>query len=417
MANVDLGMIMGSGLDLIPHIEEAAIFYITRAYVMQQRVTVFNDMEGFNPRKVSEYLLPQVAEELAEATDIPESVLYRTRRSQIDIKEVGDRYLLTDRRVQTDLENIVADTAFTLAKAVGDKVEIDLINEAVNSFKGGTLGSAATDYSVDLPIAMQFEFAKRNGATNRGQLYHVIHPFQAAKLMRDLVNYGSGTVNLDWRNSAINGWRVPGFDGLDIVQSSFLPRNVNNRLVIDGTGGTFRLSVKGLTTGAITVSATPATTATNIKNALDALAIGTWTVADASGGTNNLDIDVTPPAALYVHADEELAVAVSPTDPTLEAQKSAYDLVTTPTGLAGTDQFGVAYGVAVQERSASVKSLMFYRPALALDIRQSPTAHYDTLHQGRTAEYSLYMKYGTGEWMPHLGAFIHTAASSPLAIA
>ena len=415
MANVDLGMIMGAGLDLIPHIEEAAIFYITRSYVMQQRVTVFNDMEGFNPRKVSEYLLPQIAEELAEATDIPESVLYRTRRSQIDIKEVGDRYLLTDRRVQTDLENIVADTAFTLAKAVGDKVEVDLINECINSFKGGTLGSAATEYSVDLPIALQFEFAKRNGATSRGTLHHIIHPFQAAKLMRDLVNFNNGSVNLDWRNSAINGWKVPGFDGLDIAQSTFLPRRVLNRLVIDGTGGTFRLSVKGLTTGAITVSATPATTATNVKNALDALSIGTWTVT--ANGSDNLDIDVTPPTSLYVNADQELSVAVSPTDPTLEAQKSAYDLVTTPAGNAGYDQFGVAYGVVVQERSASVKSLIFYRPAVALDIRQSPTAHYDTLHQGRTAEYSLYMKYGVGEWMPHLGAFIETNATSPLAIA
>lgn len=408
-----LSAILGGSLDLIPHIEEAALFYITRAYVMQNRVRQFNDMQGFNPRKVSEYLRTRVAQELSEATDIPETSIYRTRRSTIQIKEVGDHYFVTDRRAQTDIEDIVADVSFSLAKAVGDKIEIDLFAEALASFSGGSLGSAVTPYTIDLALGTQYEFDKRRGQASGGTLHHVIHPFQAVQVMKDLIQFNGATagVNLDFRNSAIRSWQVPGFGNLEIVQSSFLPRNVDWRIKIDGTAGTFRLTVKDLTTAAITVGLVGATV-TNVKAALDALGIGTWTVTGAS----NLDIRATC-STLFVNSDQELTVAINPATPTLEGQKSAYDLVTGFTGLAGYDQAGVAYGLVIQEVTASCKSLVFYRDALALDIRQSPTGFYDTVNQGRTASYSLYAKYGVNEWMPHLGMFINTLAKSPLAVA
>jgi hypothetical protein len=422
MAINALSQILGGNLDLIPHIEHLAFQYITRQYVMASRVSVFDDMEGFNPRKVSEYLLPGIASELQENTDIPTSALARARRAQIDIKEVGDRYDITDRRVQTDLENILADVSFALGKAVGDKLEIDLINACLSYFIGGNLGSAATAYTIDKAIDAQHEFAKVQGNTNRGVLQHVIHPFQAREVMKDLIQFDGTTagVDLTFREDAIRSWKVPGFDGLEIVQTSFLPRRIINRVRVNATGGTFRLSVAGQTTAAITVSATPATMATNIKNALEALVFtngqtnGTWTV-DGTGGL--LDIDVTPPVGLYLYADQELQVAVDYANPTLKGQISAYDLTTgRTTGAIGLSLAGTSYGVDVQEISASCKSLMFFPSAIALDMRQAPTANFNLVKQGRTGEYALYTKYGVGYWQPDLGMTIETTASSAFAV-
>lgn len=413
MALTGLDAILGAGKDFIPHIEAAAIRYIERSYVMPSRVASFNDMQGFNPRKVSEYLLPRRAQDLQEATDIPDTNMVRARRAQIDIKEVGDRYPVSDRRAQTDLENILSDVVGALGKAVGDRVEYDLIQTAVGSLIGGTLGGASTDYTIDLPITAQFELKKRRGQGYGGLLHHVIHPFQAREVMKSLIQFGGATAQaaLDYRNAAISSWRVPSFDNLEITVSDFLPRRVINRLVISGTGGTFRLSVAGKTTAAITVSATPATMVSNIKTALDNLSIGTWTVA----GTDLLDIDVTPPATLYVDADQELAVAVDPANPTLVGQKSAYDLITGGTNV-GLDLYGEAYKVRVEEVSATAKSLLFYRDAIAIDYRQAPTAFFELTKQGRVGEYSLYAKYGTGYWRPELGMFIESKANSGFAV-
>ncbi len=157
----------------------------------------------------------------------------------------------------------------------------------------------------------------------------------------------------------------------------------------------------------------------NIKAALEALTFtgnGTWTV---TGSANN-DITITPPATLYLDDDSQLRVAVKyDEDGTLDnyvaLQKSAYDLVT---GLGGNivDSDGVSLGIKLYERSASAKSLMFYPDALAFDIREAVKSHFETVFQGRTAEYSAYMKYGVGKWSPELGMFIETTANSPFAV-
>lgn len=409
-----LSQVLGTGL--IPHIEEAALDYIFREYVMPARVSIFSDMTGFNIRKISQYLPPRMAQELQEATDIPATELLRARLSEVTIKEYGDRYPITDRRYQTDPEDIVADTGVALGKAIGDRLEYDLINAGINQFLGGTLGNASTVFSSDLAIDAQYEFAKIFGTSANGILYEVLHPFAARDTMKTLIKFDGSDAGaaLDYRNEAIRSWTVPGFGNLDISQSSFIPRRVLHRIRVAGTGGTFRLSVAGLTTGAITVSTTPATMATNIKTALDALSIGTWTVADGGGGL--LDIDVTPPTTLYTNADMELTVAIDRATPTLRGYKSAYDLVTGTTGALGTDRNAVAYGVDIQERDASAKNLVFYRQALILDERQAATGYFENVNQGRTSEFSLYTKYGVGGWQPTYGMFIESKAASKLAV-
>lgn len=418
MALNGLSVVFGGGKDFIPHIEERAIRYTMRNYVMSQRVYQLSDMTGWNDRKVTEYLRGRRAQTLAEDTAIPDTVLVRARKASIAPHEVGDKYRISDRREDTDLENIVSDTIEALGRAVGDRREVDFFKAALAGFRGGNLGSTSTVYTTTLPIDGQFEFRK---LARKGQLFHVVHPFQARTVMKDLVTYAGAQTDLDFRNSAIASWTLPGFEGLNIAVSDFIPRKIVNNVPVYGTGGTFRLALNsGHTVGeditaAITVSATPATTVANIKAALEALTFtgnGTWTVA----GATNLLITVTPPATLYLDGDSELRVAVDQANPTVINAKSAYDLVT---GLSGAplDKDGASLGVQVTEKSASCKSLLFYRNALVWDVRKPLQAYFSlpTEFSGRTAEYSAYETYGIGEWQGELGMTIETAASSAFA--
>lgn len=416
MALTAVTQILGAGLDLIPHIEEGAFRYSLRNFAMAGRVTTYNDMTGFNDRKISEYIRTRRAQNLLEDTAIDDHVINRVRKATISPTEIGDRYRISDRRSDTDLENIVSDTITFLGHNMGARKEADLQAQALASFQGGTL--SATDYSIDLAIQAQYEFKQQ---ATRDILYHVIHPFQALKVMRELATfYGtSAGVNMSFRERGLRGFSVPAFDNLNIVVGDYLPRVVKHRVKVYGTGGTFRLEIGtgqevGVdVTGAITVSATPATTATNVASALNALTGQSgWTCVDGGGG--NDDLEVQAPVALDV--ESELRVATDLASPTLPKYWSEYDLVTTLSSNP-TDPNGADIGVQVEEISATAKALMFHPSALVYDIRQPVTAFRELTMQGRTVEISAHEKYGVGGWRGERGLFISTNATSPFAVA
>lgn len=413
-----LDIVFKNGLDLIPHIEEAAFHVIRRDFTMPQLVTRLTDMRGWNARKVSEYLPSGMAGNIDEDTDIPDSVLARARKNTVEPDEVGDRYRISDRRVDTDLENILSDITEALGYSIGSRVEYDLIHTALNGFMRGTIGGSAVNYSSDLCIDAMYEFTQR---AQKMPLVNVIHPFQAKKALKDLMQFTTGT-NLDYRNEAIRTWQVPTVGNVSIAVSSTLPRRVINKLAVYGTGGTFRLAVmSGIKQGVeitadIAVNTTIATMRTNVETALNALTFvgnGTWTVT----GATLADMTVTPPANLYLQADHELRVALDYANPTAQNWKSNFDDVTGATG-GPLDQNGVMLGVQVFERVGSTcKSLFFTRGAILLDVRKPLSTNYEKVHQGRTAEYAMFTTYGSVVWKPEEGMFIETKAESAQAVA
>lgn len=433
LANTD-----GIGFKLIPHIEEAALDYVVHNTVMASRVAVKTDMTGYNVRKVSEYVRGRRAQNLDEDTDIPDTTMVRARKAHIEPYEVGDRYRITNRRASTDLESIVRDTVQHLGLGLSERVEIDLMNTALSVFRGGELGSGASDYSLDYMVSAASIFRAR---ARHGSLFHVLHPYQATPVMKELISFSTATqqANLTYRDAAatalrtadLRSFQLPTFGITDLSISELLPRRVTFQIKVMGDGGTFRLQLgdgyetSGAAqniTGEITVSTTPATMVTNIDNAIDALPVavrkGTWVVS----GSDIEDLTITPPANVYFPDPDNLRIAnkfdedaVILGQSGVVLQKSSYDLVANPTGV--TDMNGTAVGVELNERTgATARSLLFKPDAILWDVREGVQSFFEVTKQGRTAEYSGYMTYGTGQWSPENGMFVVSKAEHPLAV-
>lgn len=394
MAMTSVQQILYNGEDLVPWIEESAFQYAMHRFTMANRVLTLSDMPGsWNVRKVSEYSKQRMAQELDENTQIPEAIMVRKRKSTIEPLEWGDRYPVTNRRTGTDPEPVLRDTVSALGYSLGRRKEKQLFDAALNSFTGGTLGSTSSAYSLDLAIAAQAVFASR---ALEGELFHVIHPFQELAVMKELIDLSNPAVP-EFRNRFIRSWDFGGFGGLNIAVATLLPRKVLHRLVFAGiTSGNFKLQWNSgdQITANIAYNSTPATLASNIQTALNAVSGSSgWVVTAPTSNVNNIQVQ----APYYLDAENELTFG-----------KTAED-VFDETFDAGT--------LTIQEVSAVARSLIFEREALIHDARQGVKVEREWKPSYRTLDIMGYEVYGVGGWRPERGMFIDSDCTSPVAVA
>jgi hypothetical protein len=387
--------ILSAQEDLIPWIEERAYRYSTYRYLLAERVLRFNDMQGWNTRKVSEYKRTPGVKELSEGVDIPTNKLVRKRLAELSPKEWGDLYPITNRRSSTDLESVLADTVSFLGDSLGLNREVQLFQTLLSAAAsyGGSIGGSGVDYALSHAITLQSLFQ-----ANRfdGNIFHVIHPYQELVVMKDMVDL-SKTAVPDFRNQFIRQWNFGGFGGLNIAVSALVPRKVVMRIKLAGTvsnGDTFKLSYGGETTGVITVNTTPATMVTNIQTALDALTgFGTFSVSGAAID----DIEVTPPD--FISGDEfQLRLAVDEDgDPII-------------TGMTEDE-------IDFEEVSATARAPFFERSAVALDTRQAVQGYTEWHPRARTLDIGATEVYATGAWRGERSFYVESKATSPIAVA
>jgi len=153
---------------LAPAIQEDAIFVVREASLMQQLVTVLNDMSGLNPRKGYTYN-QATAKDIAEEDDLTSSA-FTPSESELP-------------------ENWRNDAAQELGLAALDKIETDLIGEMAN-LTGGTIGAAGTVITwgyLSAAIARA-----RNANKNAAKpLVGVIHGYQWAVLAKSATIAGA----------------------------------------------------------------------------------------------------------------------------------------------------------------------------------------------------------------------------------
>lgn len=388
-----VGRVLGDD-GFIPWVEEAAFKYSMYAFTMAQRVLVMGDMTGWNVRKVSEYLRPKGAHKLQEGEPIPVSRLDRKRLAEIEPEEWGDKYLITDRRISTDLEDIVADSVQALGYSLGRKREQLLFQAVIEAAQiaGHNLNLGNSDYELGQAIQLQ---ALYEGKAWNGDIFHVIHPYQQLDVMEQLLDLDN-SANPAFRNSMISSWTFGGFGGLNVAVSGMVPRNVTFRLVMGSAvaGNTFKLRFGLEDTATITVGANIGATLTAIENALNALpgAVANSWVFDATGTLYN-DIEITSNA----YVDEEMQMEI---------------------GLdADSDEFvNVTGGLVIQEVKARARAPFFQRNSVVYDRRSRLNAFRSFDPDVRTLKVGAYEVYGVGPWNARYASYVETDASSPVAV-
>src|SRR5690349_676913 len=112
---------------LLDPIREGALMYAQNTFVATRLVRTFSDRSGFLNRVNSIYRETSVVDNLAESTDLTPMEFDREALASLTPKEVGKQFVITDRRIETDYENVLADAYTDIGYTVGKKVETDIL--------------------------------------------------------------------------------------------------------------------------------------------------------------------------------------------------------------------------------------------------------------------------------------------------
>lgn len=158
---------------LIPTIYESALMYLRADNIMSNFVTVFNDRSGLAPRANSEYGAGNWRP-LAETDDLSATQFARSALSTLTPAEYGDQFFLTDSRIESDTEQVMADASEELGAGAAKHIETNLLG-MFSSLTGGTVGAAGSAISWGYFYAMKTRLQAQKA---RPPYYFVCHPYQ-----------------------------------------------------------------------------------------------------------------------------------------------------------------------------------------------------------------------------------------------
>lgn len=380
---------------LIPDIWENAMWYAQHMFVMPRLVTTFSDQDGMEDRKNSLYKETGIQDNVAETADL-DSYRYEFDRdlaSTLTPKEVGKQFLMTDRRVRTDTENVMADAAVDLGYAAGKKVEQDLLGLFANG-TGGQFGDETNSASMNL---IQAGRAKLEAAAVPGPYVAVLHPFQWFDIHSAFTNL-SNPAPLNIRDLAQSSYYVTQVADITIVVSSLVPtvgiRDEVQTLTMTGTptGGTFTLKFGGAETAPIAFNASAAT----VEAALELLP--------------NIGVNLTSSGGPFPGTPVVITFAtgqVGDTDvPLMTIGTNALTGGTSPTVTSVETTKGANYA----------RGAIFTRDAFAYDQRAGFRIEPERNASLRAWELNLSGIYAVGTWRPERAVQLRSDASAPIAV-
>ena len=376
---------------LLPEVWEGALWYARHQFVMPRLVTTYTDMTGMVARNISEYTddSATVQTGLGETDDLTPVAFDRDLLSTLTPEEIGKQYIITDRRVESDTEQVFADAGVSLGYSLGRQVEAYLLGDFA-SFTGGIYGSENSSFSMDHLYTARARF---EAAAIPGPYYAVIHPYQYKDIHSAFVNL-SNPAPLEVRNEFQRSYYVTNVADFYIVVSSLVPvvsvQNEQQTLEVTGspTGGTFKIGFGEQYSAAIAYDADAAT----VEAALEAIAnIGTGNVAVTGTTTKTVEFQGdlagqnVPLMTLY---DNSLTGGSSPdVDITL-----------------------------VQNGQNYARAGFFTRDALAFDLRRAMRVEPDRDASLRSTELNATMIFAHGVWRPTRGIILKSDASTPLTV-
>ena len=199
--------------DLFANIIAAARFTAEEESLMMGLVTMYNigDEAG---KTIQEPKYPAVtAADLTEGTDMSSSTV-STSSVTITVGEVGAQVVLTDVAAM-GAGNPAEELGTVLGNSIATKIDTDLI--ALFDGFSTALGGAGTEITV-ADIFKAAATLRNNKA--QGDIFAVVHPFQAYQLKANLTNTFANPNGGDAQNTAMVNSYVGTIAGVDIYESS-----------------------------------------------------------------------------------------------------------------------------------------------------------------------------------------------------
>lgn len=371
---------------LLDPIREGALMYAQYNFVTPRLFKTFTG-KGFLSRVNSIYRESAAPATLAETDDLSTTQFDREAMASLTPKEVGKQFIMTDRRVDTDNENVVADAVVDIGYTIGKQVELDALAEFRN-LSGGVVGATNSALTIDKVYEAR---AVLEAAAVPGPYVTVLHSYQWLNIFKNYVSL-SNAAPLDIRNEAQRGYFVATIADMSFVVSPLVPytgsTNEVQTLTISGTptGGTYKLKFRGAETTALAHNANAAT----IQAALRALRTinGPYVTVAGSG-----PFTITFDGGVFAGQHFTPILVTSPAF-TGGSSPSAAVAITTP---------GAGYATGA----------IFNREALALDLRRSLRIEPERDASRRHTELNATMVYAVGQWRSDWGVQIQSLATAP----
>lgn len=386
MAN-EITLALLTSASLVDYIRQRALWYATHQFVMSRLVTSFTDAKGFASRTTSGYSESGAPTEVAETDDLSPMSFTRAALETLVPKEVAKQFIITDRRIETDTENVLADAIADIGYTVGKYVEKDLLG-LFSNFTGGIYGSENTRMNLGTLYAAR---ARLEHAGIPGPYVTVMDTYQYLDIFSDLTDL-SKPAALGIREMAQQQYFVTQIADFYVVVSSLLPRtsvqNEKQSITITGTptGGTYKLAFAEQATAALAYNA-------------NAAAIQAALIALPNVGTGNVEVTGTGPYVV-----EFKGTLAGENVPLMTLHTNALTGGTTPSVTLAVTQEGKNYA----------QGGMFTRDALAIDLRRPMRIEPERDASMRWTELNTTMVYASGKWRPERGVILRSDASTPL---
>lgn len=143
---------------LLPDVYEAALMYAQESFIMPNLVTLYTDQTGMQDRNFSEYSTGTVSTGLGETTDLTTQAFDRALLSTLTPGEIGTQFVVTDRRLDSDDVDLLADLAQHLGYTIFRQIEADLLGHFA-SMAGGAVGSIGTRLTWETVYKARAELA------------------------------------------------------------------------------------------------------------------------------------------------------------------------------------------------------------------------------------------------------------------
>ncbi len=143
---------------LLPDVYEAALMYAQESFIMPNLVTLYTDQTGMQDRNFSEYSVGTVSTGLGETTDLTTQAFDRALLTTLTPGEIGTQFVVTDRRLDSDDVDLLADLAQHIGFTIFRQIESDLLGHFA-SMSGGTVGSMGTRLSWETVYKARAELA------------------------------------------------------------------------------------------------------------------------------------------------------------------------------------------------------------------------------------------------------------------